>query len=166
MSDRTTSRWTETAEEAFNNPKGRAGEKRVIRHLIASGCENVVDHEADKQEQTDGIDISYTYKNLRVTVQVKENYYIETPVVRGAPASRTFIVEIGDKKNIRNVKADLMFHVNIEHNKYVAYMTEGMVAYLDETNEDELNTLMCREVKCVRFQDSSFSWLTVGELKS
>ena len=69
MSVRTTTDWTETAEEALGHPavKGRQGELLVTKRLVEMGF-MVIDHESSKEFQLKGIDLTVVDDNRSYTV--------------------------------------------------------------------------------------------------
>ena len=138
MTNRKDKNWTKNLEDAFHNTKsGRAGELAVIQHLKVSGCTNIIDWESDRDMQVRGIDISYDdVWGCSNTIQVKENYIIDKPVVPGAPAPRYFYIEVDSdsRKNILCVEADFMIHVNMSEMSYVLYQTSNMQAEVLDHN--------------------------------
>ena len=170
MSQRKTKKWTDKLEDAYHDTaKGRPGELAVIKHLELSGCQRIIDWESNKEVQQNGIDISYNDEwNRTITIQVKENYIIETPVVKGAPAPRYFYIENhNEPKHISCVKADLMVHVNMERLEFIMYPTEIMVAAVDlhnHANEECGQYTLSNGVRLIRIMDNRFDWFIHGML--
>jgi len=165
MSARKTKKWTENLEDAYYNPKGRAGELAVMEHLRLAG-RNPVDWESNKDVQQRGIDITYTTEwGKEMSIQVKQNYVIEEPVVPGAPSAQYFYVEAHNPpKHIKCVEADMMVHVNVEHHKFVVYATKRMVDAIDMPRFNEITFSQSRGVTLARIPDKKFDWMLCGTL--
>ena len=165
MSVRKTKKWTENLEDAYYNPKGRAGELAIMEHLRIAGC-NPVDWESNQDVQQRGIDITYTNEwGVEVSVQVKQNYVIEAPVVPGAPSAQYFYVEAHTPpKHIKCVEASVMVHVNVENQCFVTYPTKLMVEAVEMPLFHKLTLSQSRGVALARIPDKKFDWLTRGRL--
>jgi hypothetical protein len=110
MSNRLTSRWAETAEEAFGErgAKGERGEQ-IAKRIIEMLGHNVTHHPADKQLQMSGIDL---YIDGKYGVDVKNNL----------KTNRDVCIE---QDKLFKSKATFWIHVNDEdHDDFVIYKTE------------------------------------------
>ncbi len=166
MSQRKTNKWTENLEDAYvDSSKGRPGEIAIINHLKEHGARNVIDWEANQEVQQSGIDISYDDAwGQTITVQVKENYIIERPVVTGAPSARFFYIECDEgpkHKHIKYVEADFMVHVCLPERRFAIYETWRMV---EAEATVELQKHESRGVLIACIPSKKFDWISLVDL--
>lgn len=167
MTERLRPEFTETLAEAFGTDAGRDAELATAKHLQLSGVKHIWDWASNREKQLQGIDISYFNEwDQLINLQVKRNYDIPKPRVRGAPAPRTFSIEDQSygRHNIRFVQAEFMIHINMYHYQFVMYETARMIEYLDET-DDDLNHYQKHHISLIRFKDNAFDFLHTGDLR-
>ena len=133
MTDRLTSAWTKTAEEAFGNSgkMGREGELTVLKEVESWGWE-VEDHEEDKALQVQGIDISIKKPtwNRFYTVDVKtgKSYLSEYGVMKVDITPNGWL--FSEKKT-----SDRIWHLNVETGWMAWYDRQDMKKHIESIKE-------------------------------
>lgn len=131
MSDRVTSKWTETTTEAFGNtPEVRKGlvAEQMYYEWASKVYDDVKDHSKDKSNQVKGFDFSIwkkTWKNY-YGVDVKGNMY----------ANGSFYVENQSFGWLRNPKkkSDRIVHICPETGWAIEYDRKKMIEHIDSNN--------------------------------
>lgn len=126
MSNRLTSKWTRTAEQAFGSTgsKGRKGEEFVMQQLDKAGVE-YYDHENDFQKQRYGIDITYKAEDgSERTMDVKSN-------LNDRDEFAVYADWLGKSK------ADYVVHVNPKTGYVASYRTSHMREYFKGQGADK-----------------------------
>ena len=129
MSDRLTSEWTQTAEEAFgqSGAKGRTGELFVKEAILSWGWE-VQDNESDYDQQVAGQDLwikAPTWKNF---------YSIDVKTNMGEHGAFPVITEQWMNPKKLN---DRFWHVNVDTGWMAWYSREDMQHYIMKNNIKE-----------------------------
>lgn len=139
MTNRLTSRWTESLDEAFGltGTKGRLGEEFLIKVFESWGWE-YKHHPSDKKKQLSGIDIEFKDPKW-------QNFY--------SCDSKNNMNEFGvffvEKKWLFKTKSDRIFHVNPDTGWVAWYSVDDMREWYD-TKHDLIRVTPSKTPKFVK----------------